>query len=284
MFGGCALAGVLLAAGFLVAGRRGGSRLALVRLPRGFVPLVAAFALVVFGMIENQVMRGNEIGWLPRVTGAYELATGSGYAAVLTGIGCALWALAYAGGDPAEAEGTRRDRRPPVTAYAVGAATKAGQLVGGYLLLSSLMGGLVLYATIVGTRLAEPWPVAAAFGGCVLAGVLLITVSATVRERRRRSGLDPARLSRGPSLLVSAIALAALAFAEYKFYGGDVMGTLRVPGGIADLILGSQWAAVLMGASWALRTLAVLIGWAVRVRRASGGQAPPEGGNLAPAG
>jgi hypothetical protein len=285
VFGGCALAGVLLVAGFLVVGRRGRrSGLALVRLPRGFVPLVAAFALVVFGMIENQVMRGTEVGWLTRVTGAYELATGSGYAAVLTGIGCAVWALAYVGGDPVEAEGARRDRRPPATAYAVGAATKAGQLVGGYLLLSSLMGGLALYVTIGGTRLAEAWPVAAAFGGCVLAGALLITVSVTVRERRRRSGLAPARLSRGLSLLVPALALAALALAEYKFYGGDVMGTLRVPEGIADLILGSQWAAVLMGASWALRTLVSLVGWVVGMRRASGSQAPPEGGNLAPIG
>jgi len=62
------------------------------------------------------------------------------------------------------------------------------------------------------------------------------------------------------------------------------MGTLRVPEGIADLILGSQWAAVLMGASWALRTLAALVGWAVNMRRASGSQAPPEGGNLASVG
>ena len=285
VFGGCALAEVLLVVGFLVVGRRGRrSGLALVRLPRGFVPLVAAFALVVLGMIENQVMRGTEVGWLPRVTGAYELATGSGYAAVLTGIGCALWALAYVGGDPAGAKGARRDRRPTATAYAVGAATKAGQLVGGYLLLSSLTGGLVLLETVVGTPLTEPWPVAAAFGGCVLAGALLITVSATVRERCRRSGLAPARLSRGLSLLVSAIALAALAFAGYKFYGGDVMGTLGGPAGIAALILGSQWAAALMGASWALRTLAALVGWAVNMRRASGSQAPPEGGNLAPVG
>ena len=285
VFGGCALAGVLLVAGFLVVGRRGRrSGLALVRLPRGLVPLVAAFALVVFGMIENQVMRGTGVGWLPRVTGVYELATGSGYAAVLTGIGCALWALAYVGGDPAGAKGARRDRRPTATAYAVGAATKAGQLVGGYLLLSSLTGGLVLLETVVGTPLTEPWPVAAAFGGCVLAGALLITVSATVRERCRRSGLAPARLSRGLSLLVSAIALAALALAEYKFYGGDVMGTLGAPAGIAALILGSQWAAALMGASWALRTLAALVGWAVNMRRASGSQAPPEGGNLAPVG
>lgn len=285
VFGGCALAGVLLVVGFLVVGRRGRrSGRALVRLPRGLVPLVAAFALVVFGMIENQVMRGTRVGWLPRVTGAYELATGSGYAAVLTGIGCALWALAYVGGDPAGAEGARRDRRPTATTYAVGAATKAGRLVGGYLLLSSLTGGLVLLETVAGTPLTEPWPVAAAFGGCVLAGALLITVSATVRERCRRSGLAPARLSRGPSLLVSAIALAVLAFAEYKFYGGDVMGTLGAPAGIAALILGSQWAAVLMGASWALRTLAALVGWAVNLRRASGSQAPPEGGNLAPVG
>ena len=136
----------------------------------------------------------------------------------------------------------------------------------------------------MGTPLTEPWPVAAAFGGCVLAGALLITVSVTVRERRRRSGLAPARLSRGLSLLVPALALAALALAEYKFYGGDVMGTLRVPEGIADLILGSQWAAVLMGASWALRTLVSLVGWVVGMRRASGSQAPPEGGNLAPIG
>ena len=80
--------------------------------------------------------------------------------------------------------------------YAVGAATKVSQLVGGYLLLSSLMGGFALYVTIGGTHLAEAWPVAAAFCGCVLAGALLITVSVTVRERlfkRCHSGLCSTR-------------------------------------------------------------------------------------------
>ena len=55
----------------------------------------------------------------------------------------------------------------------------------------------------------------------------------------------------------------SLAFAEYKFFAGDVMGTLHEPDGIAALVLGSRWAAVFLGAGWALRTLVVLARLAV---------------------
>jgi hypothetical protein len=85
-------------------------------------------------------------------------------------------------------------------------------------------------------------------------------------------------------VLVSVIALLALAFAEYKFFAGDVMGTLRGPQGIGDLVLGSQWAAVLMGSGWALRTLAALGRRLVPGGRAPGKPAPPENADLATAG
>jgi hypothetical protein len=200
-----------------------------------------------------------------------------------------------------------RAHRPPVTAFAAAAGLRASPLLPAYVLLSALMGALLLWLDIVtnhghslvpvvttdhlrrdqktivflGIGTPSPGQAAAVFGGCVLAGVLLIAGITTVRQRRLRLGLAPARPSRGLSLLASVIALLALAFAEYRFYAGDVMGTLHVADGIADLILGSQWAAVLMGAGWALRTLLSLVRWALPGRRA-GNQAPPGNADLAP--
>ena len=286
VFGGCVLTGVLLVAGFLLLGRRSRrSGLVLVRLPRGLVPLLAATALVAFGVIEDQILGGNELRWLPSVTGAYELVLGSRYAAVLTGVGCALWALAVVLDDSVEAEGACRARRPPVSAYAVEAFLKACQLLGGYLLLSSLMGGLLLcLGGVPFMPLSGPWQVTAAFGGCVLAGVLLIAGFGAVRQRRRRSGLAPARLPRWLSLLASAIVLLALALAEYKYFAGDVTGTWHETEGIVDLILGSQWAAVLLGGGWALRTLISLVRWVLSSGRGNGEAAAPENTDLATAG
>ena len=122
------------------------------------------------------------------------------------------------------------------------------------------------------------------FGGCVLTGAALVAGLGAVRRRRARSGLAPARPPRGVYLLASVIALLALALAEYKFFAGDVTGTLHEPGGIADLILGSQWAAVLLGAGWALRTLVILVRWTVPGGRGTGTAAPPENPDFAAAG
>ena len=284
VFGGCVLAGVLLVIGFLIVRRHGRrSGLVFARLPRGLVPVAAAIGLLAFGFGEGVGTRSYGLGWLPAMTGSYELVIGSQYVALLMGVGCALWALGGVVGDSGETGGHLRARRLPASAYAVEAGLKACQLLGGYLLLSALMGVFLLYLEVGESPVSLPDPgrVAAAFGGCVLAGVLLIAGITTVRQRRLRLGLAPARPSRGLSLLASVIALLALAFAEYRFYAGDVMGTLHVADGIADLILGSQWAAVLMGAGWALRTLLSLVRWALPGRRA-GNQAPPGNADLAP--
>jgi hypothetical protein len=284
VFGGCVLAGVLLVTGFLVVWRRARrSGPALVRLPRGLFPLLAAIVLLAFGTFVFQILRRPAIGWLPGMTGSYELLEGSAYAAVLTGVGCALRALADVVGDPIETEPALRVRRPPASAYAAEAGLKAGQLLGGYLLLSALMGSLRLDLGVVGSPLpaADPWQVTAALGGTALAGVVLLAGFRSVWQRRRRLGLAPARLPRGLSLLVSAIVLSALGVAEYKFFAGDVMQTLRVSEAMADLILGSQWAAVLMGSGWALRSLGR---WARTSGRDPRAGTPPEGADLAAAG
>jgi HAAS domain-containing protein len=287
IFGGCVLAGALLVAGFLLVERRGRrSGLALVRLPRGLFPLVAAIVLVAFGVFEFQIQRSYELGWLPGMTGSYELIEGSSFAAELTGVACALWALAVVIGDPAGVEGARRGRRPLASAYAAEAGLKAGQLLGGYLLLSALIGGLLLYLDIVESPIPMPDPgqLTAALAGCVLTGVLLVAGFGAVRQRRLRSGLAPVRLPRGLSLLASAIVLLVLALAEYKYFAGDVTGTLRESEGIVLLILGSQWAAVLLGVGWVLRTVISLVRWALSSWRAPGEAAPPGNTDLATAG
>jgi hypothetical protein len=278
VFGGCALAGGLLVAGLLfVRPRSRRSGLALLRLPRGLVPLAAAIGLIALGVAGYQLLSDFELGWLPRLTGSYELVEGGTCAAVLTGVGCAMWALANVLSDPAEARPAGRAGRPPASAYIAEVSLKAGQLLGGYLLLSALLGGLLLFVDVASSPLtiAAPGEVAAAFGGCVLAGVVLIAGFAIPRRRRRQSDSAPARPPRGVFLLASVIALLALAFAEYKFFAGDVMGTLHEPDGISDLILGSQWAAVLLGAGWALRTLVFLVRWAASGGRGTRKATPP---------
>ena len=93
--------------------------------------------------------------------------------------------------------------------------------------------------------------------------------------------LAPARLPRGLSLLFAATGLTLLGLAEYWFFRGDVMGQLHVADGIACLVLGSQWAAVLMGAGCALRAVAILVRWSVTSSRGNERQVPPEGSNFA---
>lgn len=282
LFVGCVLAAVLLVAGFVIVRRRGDrSGHGLVWLPPGLVPLVATIPLIAFGMIEWQIPPGRVVGWLPNATGAYEIVLGSRFAAVLTGIGCALRAVAVMADGRVEAASGSPVRRVSASAYAIETAMKACQMLGGYLLLCALMATLGLNLSL-GASVA--WPVTTAIAGCVFAAVLLIAGFAAVRQRRRRSGLPPARLPRGLALLVSATLLLALAFAEYEFFAGDVMGRIHVSSGAADLILGSQWAAVLMGTCVALRSLASVVKWYLARGEAGGRQAAGDGGDLAPAG
>ena len=85
-------------------------------------------------------------------------------------------------------------------------------------------------------------------------------------------------MPRGLVLLISAVALPGLGVAEYLFFFGDVLVRLHLPDKVADLLIGSQWAAVLMGACWVLRALASLVDWAVTSRRTSG-EAGASGGH-----
>jgi len=309
IFGGSVLTAVILLAGYLIVRRhhrRSGQVPA--RLPRGLFPLAAATGLLTFWIFES---RGALGFWLGRVgvTGARELAFGTEGAAILLGVGCLMWglasltgtdgrgrkspAVAAAGGGRTEtvrpAPATAADpsrpsapgRRRPLPGYAAAIGMKAWPLLGSYLLLAALLGGIVLYvdaSEYFGTMPGQ-WPAAALAGGGALAGALLVTGFLIVTRRRQRSGLAPATLPRGLSLLLSAIGLLALSVAEYWFFAGDVNGTLRLPEGIEDLVLASQWAVVLVGVGCALLTLASLIRWTADGWRG----APPDSADLAAA-
>ena len=333
IFGGCVLAGVLLLVGFAIVRRqRRRAGRVLVPLPRGLFPLVAAIGLLAFWIAGSRSASGywlNETG----LTGAHELALGSEGAAVLIGVGCAVWALASlaragapvaayrrreaagagpsGGSVPAEAGGAQRTKpghmerlisaparlvpgdtegpiavpRRPAPGYAAAIGMKAGPLLGSYLLLAALLGGILAY--LDATTSHDPWPdlgqVVALAVGCALAGALLVAGFVTVTRRRQRAGLALPALPRGLSLLISVAGLLALAVVEYWFFVGDVDGTLRASDGIADLLLGSQWAAVLMGTGFALRTVATLVRWAVDSRRGTRRGTPPNSADLAPA-
>jgi len=289
--GGCVVAGLLLLAGFLIVRRRRRrSGLSPVRLPRGLFALAAAFALLALGVAENQSVLSYGLGRLPAVTGTYELAVGGLYAAVLMGIGCGLCAMnaltATSGRRTEPALGGTSGRAGPArrSGYAAAIGRSALQLLGGYVLLSAMMAGLQVYVDI--NRSSPPPPyfgvLSALVGGGALAGMVLLTAFAAVGRRRRRVGHGPAALPRGLALLISAIALLGLGAAEYLFFRGDVLLRLHISNRVANLLLGGQWAAVLMGLGLAVRTLACLVRWAVSSTRASGGQANAEGGNLAP--
>jgi hypothetical protein len=335
VIGGCALAGLLLLAGFLAARRRRGSGAGPVQLPRAVFLLAAGTGLLALATAEDRGTANDALGWLTRVTGAYELLEGTLYAAVVLGAGCALGALVSfslartgvrqrepavaghstglaaavplaAGAASGHAGRSARAGRTPVHALTAAAGRTAWSLLACYLLLSALLGGVLLYldagappgllsiwsggivlyvnGQTPAAPLSDPGPVAASFGGCALAGLLLLAGFLIARHRRLRSGLAPASLPRGLSLLVAATGLTLLGLAEYWFFRGDVLGQLHVADGIACLVLGSQWAAVLMGAGCALRAVAILVRWTVTSGRGRGRPVPPEEGTLAPVG
>ena len=278
---GCALAGLLVLAVFLFVRRRDRQfGAALIPLPRGLFPLAAAAGLLALAMAELQDRVPQGLAWLPPVAGSVELFDGSTDAAALLGIGCVLWALAVLADPGVQARPV--PLRLAVSGYAAQACLTTGQLLGSWVLVSALTGGLWFYVAAVGYGGSVPDLAgqAALVVGCALAGALLFAGCRIARRRRDRYRPVPARLGPGLSLLLAVAGLAVLAVAEYLFFAGDVAGRLRVPRGVAYLILGSQWAVVLMGSVRALRTVAALARWLAAAR--GGEHPPPEGADPVP--
>ena len=152
ILGGCAAAGLVVVAGFLVVRRGRRASAAPVPLARGLFPLAAGIALLGFAIAQAQAEHSHGYGWLPRVSGLYELTSGAMAAAALLGICCVLGALVSLAEaarqlrEPAIAVFGARRRPTPVSAYAAEAALKAGQWLGSLLLLSALIAGVLLYA------------------------------------------------------------------------------------------------------------------------------------------
>jgi hypothetical protein len=323
--GGCALAGLMVLGGFLVARRRlHHSFAALAPLPSGLFPLAAgiAFLVLAIAQVEHPLdIYGME--WLP-VQGVFELIGGSQEATALLGVCCVLRALVLlararvepgppliagpgtglSGTAPADktllaGEGARaaltdfgpagaavRARRVPVSGYVAEAALDAGQWLGSYLLLAAIVSGVLLYtegraALSQGSSL--PWWEALC-AGCGLAGALLFAGVQFLRRRGRRGGGALVRVPRWLSLPVGAVWPVVVAVAEYQVFSSNAMGSLDIaelsrPGlqGIYWLVLGVQFAAVLMALGSVVRGLASL------VRRVPADQGNPPGNpGLAP--
>lgn len=277
-FGGCVLFGALVLAGFLIIRRHGYlSGLAQVRLPRGLFPLAAAVVLIVFGSFYPTV---GQLGWLPNVSGIYEIASGSQEAALLLGVSCVIWLLVGLTSDPAGSAGHRAARRPSASASAAAAGLAACQLLGGYLLVSALVSGILVYVDDIPER-SGMGQATAIVCGCAVAGVLLVAGPLLVRRRRR----VPVRLPPLLSLLASAIALLSLGVAEYELFVHDIVGGLMATNWpVANVLLGSQLAAAFVGVAWVLRAVVFVAQWALTSRRSPRRGTPSENADLAPAG
>jgi hypothetical protein len=290
--GGCAAAGALLLTGFLIVRRhRRRSGLVSAPLPQGLFALAAGFALLALGIAENQSVLSYGLGPLSAVTGTYELAVGGLYAAVLTGIGCgvrAMNALATArSGRPEPPPGGgagHRARRARRSGYAAVIGFGALRILGGYLLLSAMMAGLLGYVDTTRSSPAPPYfgELSILVGGGALGGLVLLAALAAVRNDGRRSGTRPPALPRGLAAAISAGALLALGVAEYLAFSADFAGRPRIPAGPAGLFAGAQWAGAILGTGWALRALSALVSWMLTSRRSRGRQAPPGDGRQAP--
>jgi hypothetical protein len=280
--GGCALAGLFVLGAFAVVWRR--SLTAVVPLPRGLFPLAAAIALFVFAIYDMTDPLGVvPPGALP-VMGMYQLVSGLPDAAAVLGCCCVLQGLvslargetwagprAYrAGSAPA---GPRRSQLAAVSALAAQGGLRAGQLLGSYLLLSALAGGIMvsLFVWPVWPVPAHGWFLAIPAAGGV-AGALLFAGFLRARRRRQRSGIAPVRAPGWLSALATVAGLAVLAVAEYLFfrYVTPHLPTYGPTGqGVFWLVIGSQFAASLMGAGWAVQALASLVRWASGARPGS---------------
>ena len=268
--GVCLLLGVLLMAGFLVVRRRQRrAGAAPARLPNGIFPLGAAigfFAIAMLLLSATRALSFGHAGWLqvtlPGLGGAILMAAGYG-----------LWFLVGVVGGPIEAAGHARASRSAASAYVAAAGLTACQVLGGYLLLSGLIGCLLMFPDVADFyRRPDGGLAAAIFGGCFLAGVPLVALPLIVRRRRRA----PARLSRGRSLLCAVVLLLAAGIAEYAFVALNLMGLAGGSGGPHYLLLAGEWAAALLGSGWALRTLVSLVSWTLTGNRARRNPTPPD--------
>jgi hypothetical protein len=220
---------------------------------------------------------------------------------VLTGIGCGVqamnalttarsrWPEPALGGSASD-----RARHARRSGYAAVIGFGALRILGGYLLLTAMMAGLLVYVDATRSSPAPPYfgELSILVGGGALGGLVLLAALAAVRNDHRRSGARPPALPRGFAVAISAAALLALCVAEYLAFSADLAGRPRIPAGPAGLLYGAQWAGVILGTGLALRALSVLVSWTLSRRRSRDGQAPPrdgrqappEGSSLAPAG
>jgi hypothetical protein len=190
-----------------------------------------------------------------------------------------------------------RAHRPSASAYTLAAAMLAWPLLAGYLVLTAVLGGLVLWSDLAGgrvttevfgrnaqgnrvittTRLAVgplAGQLAAVIGGCLLAGVLLLTAFLVTRRWYLRSGRGVVRLPRGIFSLAAAVALLAIAFANVTEHLPDV---LPVAAGPFQLGYGGYVAAMLLGLGCVIRGLDSLAAGSGAGEPVSGGRASAAG-------
>jgi hypothetical protein len=287
VLGGDVLAGLAVIAGFLVVRRRGRFGAALVPLPRGLFPLAAGIALLGLAVVVDHREHSHGFGWLPHVSGIYELTSGGGVAAAaLLGACCVLRALvtlaeaalpprqpAVAGRPSAglfvPARPRARDRRIPVSAYAVEAGLQAGQWLGSFLLIAALIAGVLLYVEEdqgggwFQWRYLPVWEAGCA--GCGLAGALLFALVIRTGHRHQESRAR-VTLPRWLTLRATAALLVVIAVTEYRIVADNANG--RLSGALAWhpawqclywVVVGVQFAAMLMGVACVGRW--ILAGW-----------------------
>lgn len=91
----CAIAGLVVFVGYLIARRRGrprGGTARAVRLPGFFFP-AAAVGMVLLGAVEHKAVlpRLTRIIWIEQLPGSHELGIGAVLAAVVTALACGAW-------------------------------------------------------------------------------------------------------------------------------------------------------------------------------------------------
>jgi hypothetical protein len=162
-----------------------------------------------------------------------------------------------------------RDRRIPVSAYAVEAGLQAGQWLGSFLLIAALIAGVLLYVEEdqgggwFQWRYLPVWEAGCA--GCGLAGALLFALVIRTGHRHQESRAR-VTLPRWLTLRATAALLVVIAVTEYRIVADNANG--RLSGALAWhpawqclywVVVGVQFAAMLMGVACVGRW--ILAGW-----------------------